>query len=70
MRLTIFETCQEAVDQAKGLAAFHDTPWVVWRVGDRFTACPEADNPLRLLPKPADTLRPVAVYDPDGTEHS
>jgi hypothetical protein len=68
--ITIFQDYHEAETQAKVLAAFHKTAYVVWRCGNRFTATPEASSILRLWPKADCPVRPVAVFDPDGTEYS
>ncbi len=68
----IFRDCGEAIHQAKALAAQHNQPHTVWRAGDRFAAYPEGRNPhsdlCQNLASPI-TVRPVATYDPDGTEH-
>jgi hypothetical protein len=55
-------TAAEAVDAAKQAAAREGERYTVWRSGDRFVAV------AGHLDVPG-AWRPVASYDPDGTEH-
>ena len=64
-------THDKAIARAKRVAAKTGYPQTVWRYLDTFDVTPEGANPLK---HPAFTdakapVRPVAVYDPDGTEH-
>jgi hypothetical protein len=62
------DSATEAIGQAKRLAAWRQSPYSVWRKGDKFCAIPEGDDPYDVE---ADGLwRPVAIYDADGTEHA
>ena len=72
--LTIFTECGDAVEAAKALATYDNRPHEVWRIGDRFTHYPEGNASQRqmmmnLATKEGLQPRPVATYDPDGTEH-
>jgi hypothetical protein len=64
-------TCETAIAEAKARAASTGHPQTVWRCNERFavtaecTGFPEAITMLNPGP-----VRPVATYDPDGTENS
>lgn len=61
--------CREAIAEAKRLSKSENEPYTVWRCGDTFaTLLENAGWPysFRRMDRP---IRPVATYDPDGTEH-
>jgi hypothetical protein len=61
--------CADAISRARRVAAEDNHPQTVWRFGPdpvSYAVLPEGTDPLPLLEGP---IRPVAVYDPDGTEH-
>lgn len=66
---SIHEDCGEAIKDAKGLAAYDEVPYVVWRCGDRFTAMREGCRVEKVWLDADQPIRPVAVFDPDGTEY-
>lgn len=67
---TIHTDCGEACDDARGLAAYDGVPYVVWRCGDRFTAMREGSRVEKVWLDADQPIRPVALYDPDGTEYA
>ena len=64
-------TCQESIDEAKRRARETGVPHEVWRCNERFSVSDEgAGVPLdSLTSQNPGPVRPVAIYDPDGTEH-
>lgn len=60
--------CEQAIAKARDLAAETDEPHVVWRYGDEFGVA--ADSQPQPFPCPTSPVRPVAMYDPDGTEYA
>ena len=63
---------QEAISSAKQSAQLTSKPYTVWRCGDDYVALPDVANPRHEdFDAAADgPIRPVASYDPDGTEHA
>ncbi len=60
--------CQEAIETARDRAKRDGFPYTVWRTGDLFGIAPEkSGQPFR---GPQQPVRPVATYDPDGTEYA
>jgi len=58
---------REAIRTAKTLAKTTDSPHTVWRCGDAYAVSAGDDKPD--LDAHDGPVRPVAGYDPDGTEH-
>lgn len=67
--MQIYDNCGEAISDAKVAVAYDKVPYVVWRCGDRFTAMREGCRVEKVWLDADQPIRPVAVFDPDGTEY-
>jgi hypothetical protein len=61
-----FHHVDAAIKHAKSKAEATTLPQQVWRNGESFGVIAEG---TQATPWTNGTLRPVATYDPDGTEH-
>lgn len=66
---TIHTDVAEAIRDAKGLAEYDKVAYMVWRCGDRFTAMREGCRVEQVWLDADQPIRPVALFDPDGTEY-
>jgi len=62
--------CKDAISKAKRLAESANEPYTVWRCGDEFAVMLEDARRAAGFKRSTLPIRPVATYDPDGSEHA